>query len=45
LNNEIGKPDENGNSTASVEILVAEKEGGIIDVFYFFFFAYNKGPE
>lgn len=47
LNNQDGKPDEtkNGTSSAPVEIIVAPKDGGIVDVFYFFFFAYNEGPE
>jgi hypothetical protein len=45
LNSADGKPDPDGKSAAPVEIIVASKEGGISDVFYFFFFAYNKGPE
>ncbi|KAK9900798.1 hypothetical protein P389DRAFT_193045 [Cystobasidium minutum MCA 4210] len=46
LNNADGRPDAvNASSTAPVEIIVAPKEDGILDVFYFFFFAYNHGTE
>lgn len=46
LNSQDGKPDTTtGLSSAPVEIIVAPKDGGITDVFYFFFYAYNRGTE
>jgi len=37
--------DTTGRSSAPVEIVVAPKDGGIVDVFYFMFYAFNRGPE
>jgi hypothetical protein len=46
LNSMDGKPDvADGRSSAPVEIIVAPKDGGIVDVFYFMFYAFNRGPE
>jgi len=41
-----GKPDSSGNAaSAPATIIVAEKDGGIVDAFYFYFYSYNFGPE
>lgn len=40
-----GKPDSTGHSAAApATIIVAEKDGGIVDAFYFYFYSYNFGP-
>lgn len=44
LRSEAGKPNATGYSAAPAQIIVAPKEGGIVDAFYFMFFAYNAGP-
>ncbi|KAI9743060.1 MAG: Vacuolar protein sorting-associated protein 62 [Claussenomyces sp. TS43310] len=33
-----------GYSSAPATIIVAEKDDGIVDVFYFYFYSYNEGP-
>jgi hypothetical protein len=40
-----GKPDSSGvAASAPATIIVAEKNGGILDAFYFYFYSYNYGP-
>lgn len=44
LRSETGKPNTTGYSAAPATIIVAPKSGGIVDAFYFAFYAYNAGP-
>ncbi|KAI2467029.1 vacuolar protein sorting-associated protein [Annulohypoxylon bovei var. microspora] len=41
--NEQNKPDESGYSRAPVTLVLVDKGSGIIDAFWFFFYAYNLG--
>lgn len=41
-----GKPGGNGTAaSAPATIIVVEKDGGIFDAFYIYFYSYNYGPE
>ena len=44
LRSEEGKPNATGFSSAPATVIVVPKEGGIVDAFYFAFYAYNAGP-
>lgn len=44
LRSEAGKPNATGYSEAPATIIVAPKVSGIVDAFYFAFYAYNAGP-
>ncbi|KAI1402253.1 hypothetical protein F4819DRAFT_455025 [Hypoxylon fuscum] len=41
--NEQNKPDESGYSRAPVTLVLVDKGSGIVDAFWFFFYAYNLG--
>ncbi|KAI2606117.1 uncharacterized protein GGS25DRAFT_374338 [Hypoxylon fragiforme] len=41
--NEGNKPDESGYSRAPVTLVLVDKGSGIVDAFWFFFYAYNLG--
>lgn len=43
LYSEAGRPDEKGYSAAPAIIIVAQKDDGVTDVFYFVLFNYNQG--
>ncbi|KAK0241397.1 hypothetical protein EDD85DRAFT_763209 [Armillaria nabsnona] len=37
------KPNSSGYSTAPATIICVEKDGGIVDAFYFYFYSFNRG--
>ncbi|KAI0652516.1 hypothetical protein C8Q79DRAFT_997541 [Trametes meyenii] len=39
----VGKPDGNGHSTAPATIVLVEKDGGILDAFFFYFYSFDHG--
>lgn len=41
--NELNKPDESGYSRAPATLVMVDKGSGVVDAFWFFFYAYNLG--
>ncbi|OBZ79234.1 putative vacuolar protein sorting-associated protein TDA6 [Grifola frondosa] len=39
----VNEPDSNGHSGAPATIICVEKEGGILDAFFFYFYSFNSG--
>lgn len=46
LQSVYGKPDSTGlSASAPATIIAVEKDGGVVDAFYMYFYSYNFGPE
>ncbi|KAI8990687.1 hypothetical protein BD414DRAFT_484490 [Trametes punicea] len=43
ITSDVGTPDASGKSAAPVTVILVEKDGGVLDAFYFYFYSFNHG--
>ncbi|KAI0640082.1 hypothetical protein C8Q77DRAFT_1045467 [Trametes polyzona] len=43
ITSEVGKPDASGKSAAPATIVLVEKDGGVLDAFFFYFYSFDHG--